>query len=128
MGETTATFTGVHLFVRDMAVTTAFYRAIGLTVDGDHEFARATVPNGPHLVFGSHDLTLRYDPGFRPASGSACALQFTVPSRAAVDSLHAKLVRAGHPSHLAPFDAFWGSRYAEVKDPDGVIVGFHGES
>jgi uncharacterized glyoxalase superfamily protein PhnB len=32
-------------------------------------------------------------------------------------------VAAGHRSHLAPFDAFWGARYAVVLDPDGNRVG-----
>jgi hypothetical protein len=29
---------------------------------------------------------------------------------------------------LAPFDAVWGSRYAEVCDPDGNVLGFHSPS
>ena len=29
---------------------------------------------------------------------------------------------AGHRSHLAPFDAFWGQRYATLLDPDGNPV------
>ena len=36
-----------------------------------------------------------------------------------MDALHAELVAAGHESELAPFDAFWGQRYAVVLDPDG---------
>ena len=124
MTERKANFTGVHLFVRDMSATASFYRLIGLSVSGDEEFSRATADGGPDLVFGSHALTLRYDPGFQPAAGSACALQFSLASRQAVDDLYHELVGAGHKSHLAPFDAFWGSRYAEVTDPDGVIVGF----
>src|SRR5689334_21195540 len=31
----------------------------------------------------------------------------------------AELVAAGYHSELAPFDAFWGQRYAVVHDPDG---------
>lgn len=119
-----AIFTGVHVFVRDMAATAAFYRALGLEVEGNGQFARATAPEGPELVFGSHALTRAYDAAFTPSEGSACALQFSLASRAAVDQLHGQLVGAGYRSHLAPFDAFWGSRYAEVLDPDGVVVGF----
>ena len=32
------------------------------------------------------------------------------------------LVAAGHRSHRAPWDAFWGQRYATVLDPDGNAV------
>jgi uncharacterized glyoxalase superfamily protein PhnB len=52
-------------------------------------------------------------------------LQFTLESRDALDALHAELVGAGYASQLAPFDAFWGARYAEICDPDGNVVGFH---
>jgi len=37
----------------------------------------------------------------------------------AVDELHATLSQLGAGSHLEPFDAPWGQRYASVLDPDG---------
>jgi uncharacterized glyoxalase superfamily protein PhnB len=123
MAEPTPSFTGVHLFARDMAATAAFYRLLGITVEGDAHFSRGISPDGADLAFGSHALTLGYDPNFQPSTGGAIALQFSFGSREAVDAAHGRLVSAGHASRLAPFDAFWGSRYAEVLDPDGVIVG-----
>jgi uncharacterized glyoxalase superfamily protein PhnB len=39
-----------------------------------------------------------------------------------VDRLHAELTILGAGSHIAPFDAPWGQRYATVRDPDGVRV------
>ena len=33
-----------------------------------------------------------------------------------------QLTAAGHHGELAPFDAFWGMRYATVHDPDGTGV------
>ena len=124
MTDSPPTFTGVHLFVRDMAATVAFYRAIGLTVDEHDELSRATSAGSAELVFGSYELTLRYDPAFVPSTGSAVALQIALASREAVDNMHARLIAAGYATNLAPFDAFWGARYAEVRDPDGVVVGF----
>ncbi len=32
------------------------------------------------------------------------------------------LVADGYENHLDPFDAFWGQRYASVRDPDGNAV------
>lgn len=55
----------------------------------------------------------------------ASALQFLLESREAVDRVYGVLTDAGYHGHLAPIDAFWGGRYAEVDDPDGTIVGFH---
>ncbi|WP_223848764.1 VOC family protein [Microbacterium hominis] len=43
-------------------------------------------------------------------------------SPAEVDAVYAALVAAGHDGHVAPFDAFWGQRYATVLDPDGNAV------
>ena len=33
--------------------------------------------------------------------------------------MFAELVAAGYDGHLEPWDAFWGQRYASVRDPDG---------
>jgi uncharacterized glyoxalase superfamily protein PhnB len=119
-------FGGVHIFVRDMNETIAFYRHLGIEVTplGEH-FARAILPDGLSIEFGSAALSRAYDPGWREPSGaSANALQFRLPSREAVDDLYAVLTAAGHHGHLPPFDAYWGSRYAEVDDPNGNIIGF----
>jgi len=39
--------------------------------------------------------------------------------------LAAELVEAGAKSHLAPWDAFWGMRYAILRDPDGNEVALY---
>ena len=33
--------------------------------------------------------------------------------------MYRTLMAAGVESHKEPWDAFWGQRYAVVKDPDG---------
>jgi catechol 2,3-dioxygenase-like lactoylglutathione lyase family enzyme len=121
-------FAGVHLFVRDLGKALAFYRHLGLSfpdfAEGD-VFATADAGSGVHLAFGTFKLTRGYDPGFRePRGGPTNSLQFDVPTRADVDRIHAQLTAAGYASHLAPHDAFWGARYAEIEDPDGNTVGF----
>ena len=55
----------------------------------------------------------------RPCGAGGRSLAFALPDAAGLDALHAELVAAGHESELAPFDAFWGQRYAIVLDPDG---------
>ncbi|HTO06633.1 MAG TPA: VOC family protein [Myxococcota bacterium] len=121
-------FAGVHLYVRDLARSLAFYRLLGLSLPEPEPggvFASTAVGKDVHLAFGTFELTRGYDPGFRePRGGPTNSLQFDVESRADVDRIHARLISAGYASHLAPHDAFWGSRYAEVEDPDGNTVGF----
>ena len=123
------TFTGVHFRVADMAASAAFYRAIGFEIpDGAEgsEFVQVEVAEGVGFAFGTHTLTAGYHAGFVPSAGrGANCLQFVLDSREAVDALYEKLTGAGYLSHLAPIDAFWGARYAEVLDPDGNAAGFH---
>ena len=120
----TNTLRGLHLFARDVRATVAFYELCGLEFEStSDDFARVRSDRAA-LEIGSYRLTRGYDSGFRAQPGGSTALQIGVESREAVDAIHAKLVAAGHPSHLQPFDAFWGARYAEVRDPDGNLVGF----
>ncbi len=42
--------------------------------------------------------------------------------RATRHILQKVLTGAGYEGHLAPWDAFWGMRYAVVHDPDGTPV------
>ncbi len=125
----TPSFGGLHFWVRDMQATLAFYRAIGLGPgDPQDGFLHLSLPNGVDFAFATYEVTNRYDPAFEPpAAGakSAVALQFNLESRTAVDALYQALTGAGYRSHLAPIDAFWGSRYCEVLDPDGNVAGFH---
>jgi uncharacterized glyoxalase superfamily protein PhnB len=46
------------------------------------------------------------------------ALAFLCPGPAAVDAKYEEFAALGH-GHKEPWDAFWGQRYASVKDPDG---------
>jgi len=54
-----------------------------------------------------------------PSGSSRVALAFALPDPGAVDALYDKLVAAGYDGHKAPWDAFWGQRYAIARDPDG---------
>jgi uncharacterized glyoxalase superfamily protein PhnB len=50
------------------------------------------------------------------------ALAFLFESPGAVDQKFAELVKAGAHPRKAPWDAFWGQRYAQIYDPDGNVV------
>lgn len=122
-------FIGMHLTVKDMSASIAFYRRIGLDIGepvGGDPHVEIDVGSGVHIALSTVELTRSYDPGWRePNLAPGSVLQFRVGSRAAVDALYRELTEAGYRGHLPPFDAFWGNRYAEVDDPDGHVVGFH---
>jgi len=118
---------GLHLFVRDMGASLAFYRRLGLVfpagADG-HAHVALELEGGFELSFGTFALTRGYDSAFaEPRGGSPNSLQFSVDRRDDVDRIYGELTRAGYKGHLAPHDAFWGARYAAVDDPDGNVVG-----
>ena len=61
-----------------------------------------------------------FDPAYTPATGDPrVSLAFHCPSPRAVDELCATLVEAGATVHKQPWDAFWGMRYAQLRDLDG---------
>jgi uncharacterized glyoxalase superfamily protein PhnB len=128
MAEATS-FLGVHLAVADMRAAMDFYQRAGLPVpDGAEERAHVEIDlgGGTHLSFSEPSVVVMYDPGWRGHSPStATVLQFRLATHDAVDELYEALTSAGYPGHLAPIDAFWGSRYCEIDDPDGHTVGFH---
>ncbi|MCG8590444.1 MAG: VOC family protein [Proteobacteria bacterium] len=118
----------MYLFVRDLPAALAFYRLLGLSVEEvSPVFARATLPGGAVLEFGTAELTRSYDPNWQEPTGPGTnTLNFELSSAREVDATYEALTGAGHPGHLAPCDAPWGARFAIVDDPDGNVVGLHG--
>jgi catechol 2,3-dioxygenase-like lactoylglutathione lyase family enzyme len=123
---TNATFAVVGLVPSDMAKTLAFYRRLGLDIPAaaDTEpHVEVVLPGGLKLAFDTEATIRSFHPDWTPPTGGGrVGLAFAAPDPAGVDALHAELVAAGYRSELAPFDAFWGQRYATVLDPDGVGV------
>ena len=39
-----------------------------------------------------------------------------------MDELYEQATAAGFDGEKEPWDAFWGQRYAQLRDPDGVPV------
>lgn len=112
----------VGLAVRDMAASIAFYRRLGLDLPEGEDHVEATLPGGLRFALDSVEVVRRFDPGWTPPSGDAGAGAFLCDSPAEVDAVYAEFTAAGHPGHKEPWDAFWGQRYAQLRDPDGYVV------
>ncbi|GEL21336.1 glyoxalase [Pseudonocardia sulfidoxydans NBRC 16205] len=113
----------IGIITADMAAALAFYRMLGVDVpagaDGEPH-VEASLPGGLRLAFDTEATIGSFVPGFTPpAPGGRIGLAFLLDDPAAVDAAYAELTAAGHHGELAPFDAFWGQRYATVQDPDG---------
>jgi catechol 2,3-dioxygenase-like lactoylglutathione lyase family enzyme len=115
----------INLVSADVEASVAFYRLLGLEIpdtdpDWQARHRSATGSDGIDFDIDSEEFAQKWDPGW---NGGKAVVSFRVPTREAVDECHALLTAAGHPSQAAPYDAFWGARYAIVEDPDGNMVG-----
>ena len=131
MADAGPVFDQVNVVVKDMGAALAFYRRLGLAIPDPFEFpgsgarhAEVAMPNGTRLEFDNHAMVAIWHPGWRAGgAASRVVVNFSFPSRAAVDECYAKLTSNGAPGRQAPHDAFWGARFAIVADPDGNYVG-----
>jgi catechol 2,3-dioxygenase-like lactoylglutathione lyase family enzyme len=119
----TTRFSFIGLVVADMATSLAFYRRLGLDIPPDADgqpHVEVQLSGGLRLAWDTTETIRSFDESWTPPSGGhRVALAFDCESPAGVDAAYDELVAAGTPGHLAPWDAFWGQRYAVVLDPDG---------
>lgn len=116
-------FDAIGIVVADMARTLAFYRRLGLDAppeaDGEPH-VEVVLPGGMRLMFDTIETVRSFDPDWTPATGGpAVGVAFLCESPDEVNRLYGELVEAGHAGHREPWDAFWGQRYATLRDPDG---------
>jgi uncharacterized glyoxalase superfamily protein PhnB len=113
------------LVVADMAASLAFYRLVGLEIPGDADtegHVEVALAGGMRLMFDTVAVVRSFSDWNPPSGGHRIALAFRCGSPDEVDATHSRVVVAGHRSHVEPFDAPWGQRYATVVDPDGNPV------
>jgi uncharacterized glyoxalase superfamily protein PhnB len=60
------------------------------------------------------------------AASGTVVFGFELPTRDAVDETYRDRPAAGAESRQEPYDAFWGARFAIVRDPDGHDIGLMG--
>lgn len=122
----TPRFDLIGLVVADMSASLAFYRLLGLDipVGADTEgHVEVALPGGIRLAWDTVEEIHSFDPEWQPPTGgTGISTAFLVDSPAEVDSTHEAAVAAGYRVHKAPWDAFWGQRYATLIDPDGNHV------
>ena len=114
------------IVVSDMARSLAFYRLLGLTFPEGAEqegHVEVELPGGLRLLFDTEGVVRSFSPDWTPPRGGhRLGMAFLCADPAEVDGVHGRLVGAGYASVRAPWDAFWGQRYAQVADPDGNPV------
>ena len=113
------------MIVRDMAASLKFYRLLGLDIPADRDgegHAEYVTPGGFRIAWDTVEVIKSFDPDWVEPVGQRIGLAFKCENAAEVDALYEAVTAQGYASYKAPWDAFWGQRYAVVTDPDGNHV------
>ena len=116
----------IGIIVSDMKASLDFYARLGLEIPADSDsegHVEARLPSGLRMAWDTVEVIRSFDPEWEPSSkGHKIGIAFLCGSAAEVDTKYAELTAAQYRGHKAPWDAFWGQRYAQVLDPDGNVV------
>lgn len=117
----------IGITVADLRRSMQFYRLLGLDLPEDpgEGHVEATMADGTRLMFDTEEVVRSFLPGWTRVDGNQVSLAFECGSAAEVDQVYARVVAAGFEGEKAPWDAFWGQRYALLGDPDGVRVNLY---
>jgi len=112
--------------VSDLARSLAFYGKLGLEFpEGaeNEQHVEAPLAGGMRYALDTEEVMKAFDPEWqRPSSGHATGGAFRCESPEEVNRVFGELLDAGATTHKEPWDAFWGQRYAQLKDPDGTVI------
>ena len=114
----------------DMAKTVAFYELLGFMFpswSADDKHVEPVAKLGEvRLMIDTAELMEQLT-GHPPTPPNHSSFAMLCDSPAEVDAVAASLREAGHTLTVEPWDAFWGQRYATVKDPDGYQIDIFAE-
>ena len=132
MDRTRPTLNQLNIVSSNPDASIAFYRRLGVDIPDERVWRTATGAHHASAVEAGTDLDLDsaafaqiWNKGWagRKDLAGRVVVGFSVASRQEVDRLYGEMTAGGHRGLQAPYDAFWGARYAIVEDPDGVAVG-----
>jgi uncharacterized glyoxalase superfamily protein PhnB len=113
----------IGVVASNLRASIAFYRLLGVDLPEDGEgHIEATLPSGVRFMLDAEEVVKSFRPDWKRETGNQLALAFECASPAEVDELYEHVTAAGFLGEKEPWDAFWGQRYAQLRDPDGVPV------
>lgn len=114
----------VSVSSNDIKKSVKFYKILGFKFEkhkADDKHVETIPKDGIKLMIDKEDLVesiLGEKP--HPANHSSFAVLYDSPKE--VDNTAKKLKEKGFNIHKEPWDAFWGQRYAIIKDPSGYLI------
>ena len=114
----------IGIVVSDMARSISFYQELGLQVPDtpDEGHVDTSLPNGLRLMLDSEETIRSFRPEWTREAGNQISLALECESPAEVDEVYTRVTSAGFQGEKEPWNAFWGQRYAQLQDPDGVPI------
>ena len=114
----------IGIVASDMASSIRFYRLLGLDVPEtpDEGHVDTFLPNGVRFMLDTEEVVRSFKEDWSRETGNQVGIAFECAGPAEVDEVYARVTGAGFEGEKEPWDAFWGHRYAQVRDPDGVPV------
>jgi uncharacterized glyoxalase superfamily protein PhnB len=115
----------IGITVRDMAASLRFYRLLELPIPANSEIqphVEVITANGYRIAWDTEEMMKGIYPDWVQPVGQRITLAFKCDSPAAVDALYQRILDHGYQGYKAPWDAFWGQRYAVVRDPDNNLI------
>ena len=122
----------INIVSGNLKASLAFYRRLGVEIPEEHVWSTASGIHhasagetaNPAINFELDSIAFAriWNKGWKGHRdlGGRVVVGFKLSSRDAVDAVHGGLAGAGYIGLQVPYDAFWGSRYAVVEDPDGM--------
>jgi len=112
------------IVVSDMARSIRFYRLLGLDVPEtpDEGHVDTFLPNGVRFMLDTEEVVHSFRPEWTRETGNQVGLALECAGQTEVNDVYARVTAAGLHGEKEPWDAFWGQRYAQLRDPDGVPV------
>jgi catechol 2,3-dioxygenase-like lactoylglutathione lyase family enzyme len=110
----------IGIIVQNTARSLEFYRKLGWEIPEvapDENHVEITLENGLRFAWDELSMMQSFDPEAKISEQYVGAFLCKSPSE--VDAKYLEITSAGYVGHKAPWDAFWGQRYAIIKDPDG---------
>lgn len=120
----------VAVSTKDMAKTVAFYKLLGFVFPSwgpdDKHVEPSAKPGEVRLMIDTAELMEELT-GHPPTPPNHSSFAMLCDSPDEVNAVATTLQDAGHTLTVEPWDAFWGQRYATVKDPDGYQIDIFAE-
>lgn len=114
----------VGIVVKDMKKSLDFYRVLGFDIPEEMDYENhVEIEQGSFRIAFDTQLMVKEIYGeWTEPKGHRIELAFLCDDKDSVNCLYNKIIENGFAGHREPWDAFWGQRYAIVKDADGNLI------